>query len=213
MTADNRRPLKTRQYAWVKTLTQKLVTLSVTPNQISLFSLVFALLSGGCFYAFSWQSTGGWLLLAAGFIQLRLLCNMMDGLVAVEGGKATPSGELFNDIPDRFADIVILLGAGAAITEVSWGLALGWIAALLAVMTAYIRTLGGSLGAPINFIGPMAKQHRMAVLTAVSLLAMIETWMRDSHVMLVVGLWIIILGSAFTLYRRTVLIYRFLERG
>lgn len=46
-------------------------------------------------------------ILAAVFIQCRLLCNLFDGMVAVEGGKSTPSGELFNDIPDRVADPLI----------------------------------------------------------------------------------------------------------
>ena len=42
---------------------------------------------------------------------------------------------------------------------------LGWAAAVLAVLTAYVRVLGGSLGLTQHFIGPMAKQHRMFTLT------------------------------------------------
>ena len=29
----------------------------------------------------------------------RLLCNLLDGMVAVEGGKRSKSGELYNDVP------------------------------------------------------------------------------------------------------------------
>ncbi len=210
MTASNRRELKTRSKAWVGQLTTRLVKTNITPNQISLLSVAFALFSGLSFYAFSFNQTWGWLLLAAIFIQLRLLCNMMDGLVAVEGGKGTKSGELFNDIPDRFADVFILLGAGYA-CSVSYGATLGWTAAVLAVMTAYIRVLGGSLGAPISFMGPMAKQHRMAVLTGSSLFAILETMIWDSHYILIIGLSVITIGSLWTCYRRAATIYRFLE--
>jgi hypothetical protein len=64
---------------------------------------------------------------------------------------------IFNDIPDRISDALLLVSAGYAISIISWGAALGWCAALLAVMTAYVRTLAASLGAPVNFQGPMAK--------------------------------------------------------
>jgi hypothetical protein len=43
-----------------------------------------------------------------------------------------------------------------------------------AVLTAYVRVLGGSIGLEEHFCGPMAKPHRMAVLTAACLLSMIE---------------------------------------
>ena len=59
-------------------------------------------------------------------IQCRLLCNLFDGMVAVEGGKKTNSGELFNDIPDRIADPLILVSAGYAVHMVAYGAELGW---------------------------------------------------------------------------------------
>jgi phosphatidylglycerophosphate synthase len=69
------------------------------------------------------------LLLAAAAIQLRLLCNLLDGMLAVEGGLKTPLGELYNEIPDRLADVAILAGAGASARDLTVGLALGCAAA------------------------------------------------------------------------------------
>ena len=43
---------------------------------------------------------------------------------------------------------------------------LGWLGALAAAVTAYIRVLGGSLGLPQDFRGPLAKPHRMVVMTS-----------------------------------------------
>ena len=48
---------------------------------------------------------------------------------------------------------------------------LGWMAALAAACTAYVRVLGGSLGLVQSFRGPMAKQHRMALMTGACLLS------------------------------------------
>src|SRR5215475_6504615 len=82
------------------------------------------------------------LVVAAAGIQLRLLCNLLDGMVAVEGGRGTKSGEVFNDAPDRLADVLIFVGAGYALRWPDWGSALGWAAAVVAVLTAYVRILG-----------------------------------------------------------------------
>ncbi|MCD6704771.1 CDP-alcohol phosphatidyltransferase family protein, partial [Vibrio cholerae] len=105
-----------------------------------------------------------WLILAALSIQARLLCNLFDGMVAVEGGKKTPAGELFNDVPDQIADPLLILGAGFVTTS-ALGMTLAWLCELLAVLPAYIRVLEVSLGGEADFQGPMVKQHRMVVLT------------------------------------------------
>lgn len=87
------------------------------PNQVYLLSVVFAGLSGASLVlAMRMGPLGGVALfiLAGGFIQLRLLCNILDGLMAVEGCLKTGSGEIFNDLPDRVSDAIILVYAGYA---------------------------------------------------------------------------------------------------
>ena len=54
-----------------------------------------------------------WLLIIAPlFCYLRLWFNMLDGLVAFAGGKASRRGEILNDLPDRVSDILIFVGVG-----------------------------------------------------------------------------------------------------
>jgi phosphatidylglycerophosphate synthase len=129
---------------------------------------------------------------------------MLDGLVAVEGGRKTATGDLFNEVPDRFADVLILAPAGYAL---SWlgtlGITLGWLVALLAVLSAYVRVFGGSLGFEQSFIGPMAKQHRMALLTLACLASILEVIAAGYQGrILSLGLLIIGFGSALTIIRR-----------
>ena len=38
----------------------------------------------------------------------------------------------------------------------------------MAMLTAYIRTTAKAAGAPMDFAGPMAKQHRMALATGLA---------------------------------------------
>ena len=214
MNVNGRRYLKFRELSFVQTIAQRLSRRRITPNQISIASIFFAGLGSICFLLLpDAGATGKWLLpiLAAASIQCRLLCNLFDGMVAIEGGKKTCSGELFNDMPDRISDTLILVSAGYAISMVNWGDTLGWCAALLAVMTAYIRTLAASLGAPVNFQGPMAKQHRMALLTAACLITAVENSIAGQSYALLAALIIMIAGCFITLYRRTLSAYRFLE--
>ena len=202
-----RRPLKTRGRAWARGLAAWLGARGVQPNAISMLSLVPAAAAGLCFLLLPHAAPSlqvFLLLIAAGSIQLRLLANMLDGLVAVEGGRKTPSGDLFNEVPDRVADVLILAPAGYAIVWLGTaGITLGWLVALLAVLTAYVRLFGGSLGFQQSFTGPMAKQHRMATLTLACLLSVVEVIVTGFQGrILFLGLLAIGLGAALTFIRR-----------
>lgn len=209
----SRRPLKVRGSRAAQSFARWLSQRRVTPNQISIMSVGFALLAAACLLAL--PHLGEILsedsvsvahcivsLMAAVFIQGRLLCNLFDGMVAVEGGKATKAGELYNDIPDRLSDPIILIAAGYSTEVVSWAPVLGWAAALAAVGTAYVRTLAASLGAPVDFGGPMAKQHRMAWMTLACVVLAAAPWASPLRWVMVVTLAVILVGSMYTSARR-----------
>ena len=162
----DRRPLKSRSFPLFISLARFLAAKRIHPNAISIASTLFAIAGGICLlYAFrqSGELTGRILLLAAGMLfMLRLLANMLDGMVAVEGELGTPTGELFNEVPDRISDAVALICAGYALYSCP---ALGYIAAILAVMTAYIRAVGKAAGAGSDFSGLMDKKRRMILMT------------------------------------------------
>ena len=117
-----------------------------------------------CIAATAICSDWEWLvwLAAAAMIQLRLQCNLYDGMVAIATGRASPVGEIYNDVPDRISDSALFIGAGYAVGS---NPTLGYVAALAAMFTAYVRAVGKAGGAKQEFCGPMAKQHRMALLT------------------------------------------------
>ena len=200
-----RRQLKTRNARWAAALAAWLARRGVSPNSISVASVAFAAVAGACYSAtLLWPNP--WvatllLLLAAGGIQVRLLCNLLDGMVAVEWGKGSRAGEIFNDLPDRLADTILLCAAGYGAAG-RHGPALGWAAAVAALLTAYLRVLGRSVGAGTYFIGPMAKQHRMALLTVASVIAAVVVHWDWHRRVLAIALGVIIAGSAVTLVRR-----------
>lgn len=146
-------------------MTAALVRAGWSPNGISVAGMVCCLLAGAAFAATShadgWIGRACWIA-GAVLVQLRLLANMFDGMVAIESGRLSPLGELYNDVPDRISDTATLIGLGYAAG--GWP-EMGYVAAVLAVLTAYVRAVGKAAGAGSDFRGPMAKQQRMFVVT------------------------------------------------
>ncbi|KDD69040.1 CDP-diacylglycerol-glycerol-3-phosphate 3-phosphatidyltransferase [Pseudomonas mandelii PD30] len=201
---DNRRPIKTRSAGWAKRITDILVKRDISPNQISVASIAFAF--AGVVALNIDSGVIGSICCAIG-IQLRLLCNLFDGMVAIEGGKKSDIGSLYNEFPDRIADSLLIVGLGYAIGQSD----LGWFAALAAALTAYVRVFGGSIGLKQTFIGPMAKQHRMAVMTAALLLNAVEANVYGTHYVLLIALAVIAIGSVATCVTRTLAIAKQLK--
>ena len=209
-----RRPLTTRNTKWAQAMAHWLVRFGFRPNQISILSFACACLASLALIATGLTVHIGrelLFLISAAFIQLRLLCNLFDGMVAVEGGLKTKSGEVFNELPDRFSDAVILVGAGYAVPATEWLHGLGWLAAVLSIITAYVRTLGVSAGTSQHFIGPMAKPQRMALLTAVCVAMSALVFVGKPINLVHPALGIISAGCMVTIMRRVRRIVRELE--
>jgi phosphatidylglycerophosphate synthase len=211
----DRRPLNARTAAWAVGLAKTLDRGGAHPDLISAAGIAVAVLGGAMLLIAG--SAEGWVrtilfLGAAGAIQLRLLANLMDGLVAVEHGRASAYGPIWNELPDRLADIILLAsagyGAGVGVGGLAGGIEAGWACACLAVLTAYIRELGRGLGFPADYAGPMAKPHRMAALTVAALFSALEPLWGWHGQSLLIGLLAIALGTAFTAARRTLTLAR-----
>ena len=196
---SKRRPIKERSTGWARKLAQIAAGAGLTPNQISILSVLVSALGCLCFYRHQFWAAG--LCIAA-----RLVCNMIDGMVAVEYQRKSPSGEIYNELPDRLSDTFSLLGAAYAC---GWH-QLGLWCCLLAVLTAYIRTLSTSAGAPADFGGPMAKQQRMKTLIGAAVVCGVAPFL--CGLVLPGALTVILVGSAYTSWRRATRAVAFLEK-
>jgi len=211
----SRRPLKTREKNWPRRLAFRLVRSGLTPNQISLASVSLSGVGAACL-SLAANHEGALevalFLSAAICIQLRLLCNLLDGLMAVEGGLKTKTGEIFNEFPDRVADVLLFLAAGYSVRwDCTGAVQLGYLCAIASVLTAYVRVFGGSAGLPQDFCGPMAKQQRMAALTIAGIISAGESLLHWPHRVMLLTLAVVFLGSVLTAARRAVRIARLLN--
>jgi phosphatidylglycerophosphate synthase len=201
---EPRSTVKSRQRSWAHRLGAVLAR-HLKPNTISCLSVLFA--AAGATLLALVPHVGGstricLLICAALLIQLRLLANLMDGMVAVENERRQPTGALFNELPDRLTDSLFIVAAGYATTW-SWAPDLAWSAALLALLTEYVRALAGSLGLTQTFAGLIGKPQRMAILTAACLGSLVESAFRYRGYVFVTALVLVVVGSVETLWRRT----------
>ena len=202
MDPADRRPIAARELGVFKRLASRLAKAGVSANAISVAGMIAGLLAGAVLFL---TSRGEWRALwvaAAACIQLRLVANLLDGMVAIEGGTASKVGELYNEVPDRISDTAALVGLGYA---AGGHVVLGWAAALAAMFTAYVRTTGKGAGAKHDFRGPMAKQQRMflVTLTAVWCASTPRAWQHvEGWGVPALVLALIVAGSLLTALRR-----------
>lgn len=78
----------------------------VTPNQLTLASLVLGVMSGACY----WQGTAGWLLVGAGLLFLTNLVDCADGMLARVRGGGSLTGYLFDGLVDYTTNASVLIG-------------------------------------------------------------------------------------------------------
>jgi phosphatidylglycerophosphate synthase len=133
----------------------------VHADTVSYLSIGASAAAGLCF----WRAADApWLLWVAPlFCYVRLWLNMLDGMVALAARQASARGEILNDLPDRVSDVLIFVGVAHS------GLASpfsGYWAAIFALLTAYVGTLGQAVGVQREFSGPMSKPWRMVLLHA-----------------------------------------------
>jgi phosphatidylglycerophosphate synthase len=214
----DRRPIASREAALSKRMASWLAGRGVSPNAISVSSAVAGAAAGAAFALTAWAEwPRACFLAAAAGMQLRLLGNMLDGMVALQTGKASPVGELYNEVPDRVSDAAIFIGAGYAAGALP---ELGYLAACVALFVAYVRAEGKAAGARQDFCGPMAKQQRMFVLTVAALYCALApaAWqpalpgLRSAGVM-AAALAVVVVGGVVTAVRRLLRVARALQEA
>lgn len=145
--------LKPQFQQLLQPLMRALVRCRVTPNQITLATMLLSVAYGAAL-AMQPQRAGLWAGLA-GFLLLRMALNAIDGMLANATGQKTRLGTLLNEICDQVSDVALYLPFMLVLHAPLVVLALA--AALLA---EFAGVLALSVGAARRFDGPMGKSDR-----------------------------------------------------
>ncbi|WP_370575050.1 CDP-alcohol phosphatidyltransferase family protein [Methanomethylovorans sp.] len=160
MTSDSLRPHATR---FISPLAHKVADAGITPNQVSLFSLLFAILAG-VFYYYSFSSP--LLVLAGAFmVSLNSMLDAIDGLMARYLKTAGPKGDFIDHVIDRYADVIIICSIFFA-GHVQWQI--GVVAIVGVLITSYLGTQAQALHLGRYYGGIMGRADRLLLIIAAS---------------------------------------------
>lgn len=151
----------------------------IHPDLFTYGALVLSSVAG---LALAWAgSSPAWLWLVPPSLILRLLFNLMDGLLARELGLADAMGEVKNEFGDRIADAAIFLGIACG------GYADPRLAALviaLILSVSYLGILGKAIGGVRVYGGVFGKGDRMITLAVFTLYPALTTDLASYNVYL-----------------------------
>jgi len=160
--------LKQRAQLWFASEAAMLHKLGLTPNQVSILGIAFAVLSAVAYW--QWKLNTLLLLLAPLLMLASGLLDALDGALARLYGEATKFGGFFDSLLDRYADAVILCGIIlGGLTEVSWGLA----ALVGSLLVSYVRARAEAAGVKMESVGLAERAERLVLLALASFLSFV----------------------------------------
>jgi len=151
--------LRSRSHALTEPLAALATAAGASPNQISILSMIFALVAGG-FYYVSFSRTA-YLYPAALFLLLNAVFDAVDGAVARKEGRAEARGDFLDHVIDRYADMAILSGIVFA-GYVSEGV--GILAVMGVLLTSYLGTQAQALSLGRLYGGVMGRADRLVII-------------------------------------------------
>ena len=137
----------------------------LNPDVVSYAAVIAAAATGWCFY----KAADSRILLIVAIVLtlLRMTLNTIDGVMAIQRGKHTLTGEIVNALPDRYSDIFVVAGITLSPLCRDW---LGLAALATMFLVSYTGMLGKAIGLSWQHQGPMGKVERLIVMMVFVLL-------------------------------------------
>ncbi|MBE0522945.1 MAG: CDP-alcohol phosphatidyltransferase family protein [Methanosarcinales archaeon] len=140
-----------------------LARLKLTPNKVSLLSLIFATLAGlSYYYSFNNQF---YLVTALVFVILNSFTDAIDGVMARKMNLQSERGDFLDHVIDRYADTFIICGIFFA-GYTNWMIGVFAITGVL--ITSYMGTQAQAVSGKRHYGGIMGRADRLALIIIVS---------------------------------------------
>jgi CDP-diacylglycerol--glycerol-3-phosphate 3-phosphatidyltransferase len=158
--------LKPNFQAFLRPLAGALARAGVTANQITIAAAAVSVALGGI-VVWRLPDTRAFLLIPL-WMFVRMACNALDGMLALEFGQKTRLGAYLNELADAVSDVALYLPFALLppFSPLWTGLVI-----VLAVVSEYAGALGPLVGASRHYEGPMGKSDRAFVFGALGLWA------------------------------------------
>ena len=156
---------------FVRTTTRFFANRGISPNLLSLLSLVFAALAGILFgLSRTSMSFNLFLVLAGVFVCLNAVLDGLDGLVAREIGNASRKGDFLDHVIDRYSDVFII---GGIVFGGYAGWQIGVVAIIGVLLSSYMGTQAQAVGLSRMYGGLLGRADRMILIIAATALTLV----------------------------------------
>jgi len=137
----------------------------LTPNQVSVIGLLFALASSLLYW--KWSLHPSFIILAPLLLLLSGFCDALDGALARICGKVTVFGAFLDSMLDRYGEALIFLGIMlGGLCSLYWG-----IAALIgSILVSYARARAEMEGVKMETVGLAERAERILIIVFSSFL-------------------------------------------
>jgi len=157
--------------SFVRTTARFFANRGISPNLLSLLSLVFAALAGLLFGLSSKSMSFNLFLLLAGvFVCLNAVFDGLDGLVAREIGNASRKGDFLDHVVDRYSDVFII---GGIVFGGYAGWQIGVVAIIGVLLSSYMGTQAQAVGLSRMYGGMLGRADRMLLIIAATALTLV----------------------------------------
>ena len=155
MTFNTLRPFASKV---IEPLAEFFVRYEVSPNTVSIASLICAFFAGLSFY---YSPASREFVLLAGFLVIfNSIFDALDGVIARKANRATPRGDFLDHVIDRYSDVFIICSIFFA-DYVPWQV--GVVAIVGVQLTSYLGTQAQALNLGRYYGGIMGRADQLVV--------------------------------------------------
>ena len=157
--------IKPKFQALLRPLTNRLASLGVTANQVTVFAAILSIVTGALIYFYGEQS---WPLLLVPLILLvRMALNAIDGMLAREHSMESNLGAVLNELGDVISDLFLYLPLAVVL---GFRGELIVLIVVFSIISEMVGVISVQIGASRRYDGPMGKSDRAFVFGAICLL-------------------------------------------
>lgn len=189
--------------ARIEPLVDTLLAAGIRADAVTALQLVMSVVAGAA-YARGGLFTAGWLLLAAGTL------DVLDGSMARKGGAASARGAFVDSVVDRYGEFAVFVGLAVYFRH-GWSLWAVLAALFGAFMVSYTRARGEGLGVQCS-IGFLQRAERYVIIGGGSLFGTLAAHLvcapAVAYGVLVTGIVVVAILANVTALQRAVTIVR-----
>ncbi|MGF6907486.1 CDP-diacylglycerol--glycerol-3-phosphate 3-phosphatidyltransferase [Fusobacterium sp. PH5-44] len=182
--------LKSKFQELLMPICKKVNNMGITPNQITLFTMIFSIVFSlilDYFHNYTWL-----FLLVPIFFLKRMALNALDGMIATKFDKKTKLGIYFNEVGDIISDTVFFycFFKVIGIQEIMYLLFI-----FLSIMTEYVGVISVQVDQKRHYDGPMGKSDRAVLVSLISLLYYGKVGEKYILIILIIGLVLLVVTA------------------